>query len=158
GYTLPTFGAGGTYQWNVTYSGDANNNNASDVNDSREQVTVTATPTITSASYVASTGQLTVNGYNFTASAGDYHPTALTLTRPDGTTYTLTGGNIVGTPSATSFVVNLSTADQLAIDGMLNKNGSSSAGGTTYNLAALSSFDAGGAADTTSTVTVSNAL
>ena len=47
-YTTPTgftpggpYGAG-TYQWNATYSGDANNNAASDINDPTEQVTVTA--------------------------------------------------------------------------------------------------------------------
>ena len=42
-YTTPTgFTPGtssGTYQWNATYSGDANNNTASDVNDPAEQVT-----------------------------------------------------------------------------------------------------------------------
>jgi hypothetical protein len=30
----------GTYQWNATYSGDANNNAASDIDDPTEQVTV----------------------------------------------------------------------------------------------------------------------
>src|SRR5436305_900299 len=32
----------GTYQWNATYSGDANNNAASDIDDPTEQVTVNA--------------------------------------------------------------------------------------------------------------------
>ena len=37
----------GTYQWNATYSGDANNNAASDINDPNEQVTVNPdTPTL----------------------------------------------------------------------------------------------------------------
>ena len=30
----------GTYQWDASYSGDANNNSASDINDAAEQVTV----------------------------------------------------------------------------------------------------------------------
>src|SRR5438067_4157181 len=45
-YSTPTgftpsgpYGAG-TYQWNATYSGDANNNAASDIDDPTEQVTV----------------------------------------------------------------------------------------------------------------------
>src|SRR5690242_12466687 len=45
-YSTPTgftpsgpFGAG-TYQWNATYSGDDNNNTASDIDDPTEQVTV----------------------------------------------------------------------------------------------------------------------
>ena len=43
GFTLPTTGTvTGTYQWNATYSGDSNNDPASDVNDVNEQVTVSA--------------------------------------------------------------------------------------------------------------------
>jgi hypothetical protein len=43
GFTLPSSGAvSGTYQWNATYSGDSNNNAASDVNSTDEQVTVSA--------------------------------------------------------------------------------------------------------------------
>ena len=51
GFTLPTSGpVTGTYQWNATYSGDANNNAVSDVNDNAEQVTVSgATPTLTTS-------------------------------------------------------------------------------------------------------------
>ncbi len=41
GYTLPTTGAvSGTYQWDSSYSGDHNNNVATDNNDSNEQVVV----------------------------------------------------------------------------------------------------------------------
>ncbi len=42
GYTLPAVPAG-TYQWNVTYSGDGNNNSASDVSDEAEDVTPVCT-------------------------------------------------------------------------------------------------------------------
>src|SRR5262249_33754891 len=43
GFTLPSTGtATGTYQWDVNYSGDTNNNAASDVNNANEQVTVSA--------------------------------------------------------------------------------------------------------------------
>jgi hypothetical protein len=49
GFTLPATGAvTGTYQWDAAYSGDANNNPASDVNNPRERVMVTkARPAIT---------------------------------------------------------------------------------------------------------------
>ena len=49
GFTLPATGTvTGTYQWNATYSGDTNNNAASDINDVNERVTVSAaSPTIT---------------------------------------------------------------------------------------------------------------
>jgi hypothetical protein len=43
GFTLPTAGTvTGTYQWDATYSGDANNNAASDNNNPNELVTVSA--------------------------------------------------------------------------------------------------------------------
>jgi hypothetical protein len=58
GYTLPAAGTG-TYQWDVTFSGDANNNPASDNNDPTEQVTVNlaslASPTLVSTPSPAST-------------------------------------------------------------------------------------------------------
>ena len=49
GFTLPTFGTvTGTYQWDATYSGDTNNQTASDTNALNEVVTVSAaTPTLT---------------------------------------------------------------------------------------------------------------
>ena len=48
GYTLPTSGTvTGTYLWHATYSGDGNNDVASDVNNSTERVTVSAaSPTL----------------------------------------------------------------------------------------------------------------
>ena len=43
GFTLPTFGTvTGTYQWDATYNGDANNQTASDTNALNELVTVSA--------------------------------------------------------------------------------------------------------------------
>ena len=49
GFTLPTTGtASGTYQWNATYSGDANNNAVADTSNANEQVVVSpANPTVT---------------------------------------------------------------------------------------------------------------
>src|SRR4029077_8614483 len=48
GFTLPTSGTvTGTYQWNATYTGDANNAPASELNDPSERVTVNpASPTV----------------------------------------------------------------------------------------------------------------
>ena len=37
GFTLPTTDAAGTYQWDVAYSGDANNTAITDNNDPAEQ-------------------------------------------------------------------------------------------------------------------------
>jgi hypothetical protein len=47
GFTPSGPNGAGTYQWNATYSGDANNTSASDLNDPNEQVTVNQdTPTL----------------------------------------------------------------------------------------------------------------
>jgi uncharacterized repeat protein (TIGR01451 family) len=45
GFTLPSTGTvTGAYQWNATYSGDGNNNAASEINNAAEQVTVNPAP------------------------------------------------------------------------------------------------------------------
>jgi hypothetical protein len=100
-----------------------------------------AQPAITSASYDATTHVLTVTGLRFLASGGALNDVAvslLTLTG-EGGSYTLTSGDVeIG--SATSFSVTLNAADQLNVEGLLNKNGTSSSGGTTYNLAAADNW------------------
>jgi autotransporter passenger strand-loop-strand repeat protein len=113
-------------------------------------------PVISSATYNAATGALVMTGSNLTTNAADFSTSALTLTGQGGITDTLTGGTVSGN-SATGFTVTLTAADQLAVDGLLNKNGASSAGNTTYNLVATASFDTGGSASSGG-VTVSSAL
>ncbi len=118
-------------------------------------------PTITSATYDASSNALTVTGTNMVATSGatnDVDVSKLTLTGQSGATYTLTSSNVEIT-SATSFTVSLNATDQLNVEGLLNKNGTSSVGGTTYNLAAAADWNPAqsGNADTTGNgVTVSN--
>ncbi len=121
----------------------------------------TVPPTITSATYNASTNSLIVTGANMAATAGalnDINVSKLTLTGQGGATYTLTSSN-VELDSATQFTVTLNAADQINIEGLLNKNGTSSVGGTTYNIAAAANWNPAqsGNADTTGNgVTVSN--
>jgi hypothetical protein len=83
GFTLPNTGTvTGTYQWNATYTGDTNNNAASDVNDVTERVTVSAAhPTLTTtpspAAVTLGTGSVTLKD---TANLGNgFRPTG-TLT------------------------------------------------------------------------------
>jgi uncharacterized repeat protein (TIGR01451 family) len=65
GFTVPTTGAViGTYQWNATYSGDPNNNPASDVNNPTEQVTVSTMADLALAKQVSPTEQMV--GFNVT--------------------------------------------------------------------------------------------
>ncbi len=106
-------------------------------------------PTITSATYNASTGALVVTGTNFTATVGatnDVDASDFTLTGEGGSTYTLTDTADVEISSATSFTLTLSATDRAAANLIVNKNGTSSTGGTTYNLAGAAGFIADSAA------------
>ncbi len=122
-----------------------------------------AVPAITSATYDSSTGNLVVTGTDFEAKSGalnDITVSNLTITGQGGGTYTLTSSDVEIT-SASQFTVSLNSTDRLSIDALLNKNGLSSDGGTTYNLAAADDFvanvTAGNTADLTSNaITVSN--
>ncbi|RVT48145.1 tandem-95 repeat protein [Rheinheimera sediminis] len=119
-------------------------------------------PTITSATYDASTGALVVTGTNFTATGGapnDVIANKLTFTGEGGATYTLTNTTNVEISTATSFTLTLSSTDRAALDLIVNKDGTSSTGATTYNLAGAAGFIAASAAATDTTgnsVTVSN--
>ena len=121
-------------------------------------------PSLTSATYNISSGVLTATGSNFVANSGsnnDIDSSKLTLTGEGFNSYTLTSDDVELT-SDTAFSVTLSAADQLQVAGLLNKNGSISAGGTTYNIAAASGWNPGASsspADTTgNAMTISNVV
>jgi hypothetical protein len=119
--------------------------------------TISASPTVTSATYDASTGVLTVTGTGMT-SGDTIDASKLTLTGQGGSTYTLTSGNVTAA-SATAFSVTLNATDKLSINGLLNQNGTSSVGATTFNLAAAANWDstASASADLTGNgITTSN--
>jgi hypothetical protein len=123
--------------------------------------TYVAGPAITSATYDASTNALVVTGTGMTVTAGaanDIDVAKLTVTGQGGATYTLTSSNVeIG--SATQFTVVLNAADQINVEGLLNKNGTSAVGGTTYNIAAAADWNVAstGNADLTGNgITVSN--
>ncbi|MFZ6659171.1 hypothetical protein, partial [Undibacterium sp. TJN19] len=115
-----------------------------------------AAPSILSSSYDASTGILSVSAVNIVG--GDtIDVSKLALTGQAGS-YTLTTANVTAS-SSTAFAVTLNAADKLAINGILNKNGTSAVDTTTFNLAAAASWDATttSSADLTgNAVTVSN--
>jgi len=135
-------------------------------NESAKTADVNATPippAITSATYNASTGALTVTGTSFPTFAGatnDIVTNKFTITGEGGTTYTLTSPDVEIT-SSTAFTITLNAADKNAVGMMLNKNGTSSTSGTSYNLAAAEDWAAGEnpasvIVDATSPITVSN--
>lgn len=119
-------------------------------------------PTITSATYNASTGALVVTGTNFTATVGatnDVVANKFTFTGEGGSTYALTDTSNVEISSATSLTLTLSATDRAAVNLIVNKNGTSSTGATTYNIAGTAGFiaDSAATADLTGNgITVSN--
>jgi hypothetical protein len=90
GYTLPNTGtATGTYQWNVSYSGDTNNTAVSDNNDANGQVTVTkgaTQTTLVSSSNPALVGQPLTFTATVTPSGGGPTPTGTVTFKDGGTT------------------------------------------------------------------------
>ncbi|PXX36795.1 DUF4347 domain-containing protein, partial [Undibacterium pigrum] len=121
-----------------------------DISDATNALTVSnvPTPTITSATYDSSTGTLVVTGTGFlqlTGANNDIVANKFTLTGEGGSTYTLTDtSNVdIATTSNTQFTLVLSATDKSGVNQIINKNGASSTGGTTYNLAAAENWTAG---------------
>jgi hypothetical protein len=103
-------------------------------------------PLITSATYDVSTGNLVVTGAGFlslSGAANDIVANKFTLKGQGGSSYTLSNTPNVEISSSTSFTLVLSTTDKNQVVSVLNKNGTSSLDGTTYNLAAAEDWDAG---------------
>ena len=66
-----------------------------------------------------------------------------TLTGEGGATYTLTDTGNGEITSGTAFTLTLSATDKAGVNLLVNKNGTSSTGGTTYNVAAAEDWNAG---------------
>ena len=116
-----------------------------------------AAEVISNTTYDASTGNLVLTGMNFNTSS-TIDVTKLTITGQGGSTATLTSATINPTPaSATSATVTIAGVDKIAVDLVLNKNGTSSVDSTTYNVTAASSWQTGTVAVSTIGLTVSNA-
>ncbi|MBF0148268.1 MAG: DUF4347 domain-containing protein, partial [Magnetococcales bacterium] len=113
-------------------------------------------PSLTSATYDASSNQLVVTGVDLTT-GNAIDETKLTLTGQGGATHTLTETGAITAASTTSFTITLNATDQINVEGLLNKAGTSSVGGTTYDLAGAADWHGTGNADLTgNAVTVSN--
>ncbi|SER79006.1 DUF4347 domain-containing protein, partial [Giesbergeria anulus] len=106
---------------------------------------------ITSATYDASTGVLTITGTDLT-NGGSVDESKLTLTGEGGATYTLTETGAISASSATSISITLNATDQAAIHQILNKAGTASTGGTAFNIAAAADWHGTGNADLTGNV------
>ena len=121
-------------------------------------------PSITSAAYNAGAGVLTVTGTGLLAISGatnDIIANKFTMLGDGGVSYTLTDTPNGEVTSPTSFTLTLSMTDKAGVYHLFNKNGTASAGGTTYNLAVAEDWNAGAdaaisIADLSNAVTVSN--
>ena len=130
---------GQTFNVAAAANWDSNLSNGVDLTSNPITVSNVQLPTITSASYNAATHVLTVTGANLVGVIGannDITVAKLGLTGEGGATRLLTTSGNVEVNSATAFSVTLSGADIAAVEALLNKNGSISAGGTTYALSA----------------------
>jgi hypothetical protein len=107
--------------------------------------TIPTSPTLTSASYDATSRILTVSGTEFPSYAGssnDIDVSKLTITGEGGTVYTLTSTS-VEIISGTSFSATLNATDLVGVNQIANKSGTTSTGGTAYNLAAATGWAPG---------------
>ena len=142
---------------NETFQLDASANGLTSVT-SADVVSHIPPVSISSATYDAATGILAVSAANLTA--GDtIVASRLTLTGEGGATYTLTSADVTAA-SATTFAVTLNAADRAALGLIVNRNGSSSTGGTAFSLAAADDWDsnvsAGDSSDSGNALTVAN--
>ena len=119
-------------------------------------------PAITSATYNAATGVLVVTCTNLEANGGsDIDASDLTFTGEGSDTHALTDTADVNIDSGTQFTVTLSATDKAEVNQILNKDGATSTGGATYNLAAADDWNTavteGDTSDTTGNgITVSS--
>ncbi|PXX37927.1 beta strand repeat-containing protein, partial [Undibacterium pigrum] len=152
-----------TFNLAAAASWDATTTSSADLTGNAVTVSNVAAPMITSATYDVTTHILTVTGTGLVSTLGatnDITVTALTIKGEGAATRTLSTTGNVEVTSATSFAVTLAGADQAAVEALFNKNGTTSTGGTTYNLAAADDWDSvitgGNIAVTTAPITVSN--
>ena len=125
---------------------------------------IAGSPTISSAAYNVSTGDLVVTATNLVANAGsanDIVVSKFTITGKGGHTYTLTDAADVEITSATQFTLNLNSTDRTEVEKLLNKNGTLAQDGTAYNIAVATgwctAFSAAPADVTANPIVVSNA-
>ena len=131
-----SYNLAGAANWNSTQSAPADNTG--------NGITVSSTqkPEISSVTYNATTGVLTVTGTNLVHQPGannDIDLSKLTITGQGDGTAALTGA--VEITSATSFSVTLTGTEKANLDALLNKNGTSSLGGTVYKITSVDDWN-----------------
>ena len=131
--------SGAAFNLSAALNWDASRPSGQDLAGNPVTVSNVQAPSITGATYDATTHVLTVTGSNLVATLGaanDITVAKLALRGEGGVSHTLaTTGNVEVT-SATAFSVTLAGADVAAIAALFNRNGTASSGGATYQLTA----------------------
>ncbi|WP_049762913.1 Ig-like domain-containing protein [Shewanella denitrificans] len=154
-----TYNLAAADDWNSEITGG-------NIADASNAITVSnvSLPSISSATYDASTGVLVVTGSGLVSKTGgtnDIDISKFTLSG-DASSYSLTSSSVEIT-NGSSFSVPLNSTDKNELISRLNKNGTSSNGAVTYNIAAADDWNTGAdpalnIADLTGNgITVSNA-
>ncbi|GAB3508573.1 hypothetical protein GCM10027442_15000 [Emticicia fontis] len=134
-----TYNLAAADDWLAATSGSA------DLTSNAVTVSNVSLPTITSASYDATTGVLVVSGTGFLVADGlnnDINVSKLKIRGEGNSTYTLTSASVDLT-NGTTFTVILNNTDITGLSVILNKAGTASADNTTYNLEATDDWNAG---------------
>ena len=104
---------------------------------SKQALTIQAMPTLSSASYNAATGILQLNGSNLSTNINVYNLTDFSIKGDAKTSYSLTAASVIADLNSSSSVfIQCSAADQFALAGLLNQNGSQASDNATYALTA----------------------
>ncbi len=138
GGTTFNLAAGDEWDSNVTVGNTADATNALSAAN-------VAAPSITNATFNASTGVLNVTGTGFLSRVGlsnDIDVSKLTFVGEGGAIHTLTSPGVDIT-SGTSFTLVLNVADRAAVNQIANKIGANSTSGAAYNLAAAEDWATG---------------
>ncbi|MFZ6876296.1 beta strand repeat-containing protein [Undibacterium sp. Di27W] len=101
-------------------------------------------PTISSATYNASSHVLSVSGASLVKTAGannDITVSKLSVIGEGGVSRTLAATGNVEITDENHFSITLADADTIALNTLLNKNGNTSLGGVSYNLVASDDWD-----------------
>jgi len=118
-----------------------------------------APATISSVSYNAGSGTLSLTGNQFSIGVANGVFTVTDFSLSAGSSsYTLTSGSLISSQAVNSVLITLSAADQQAVAALFNQNGSLAYNGGHYSLSAAAGWDTGAAAISGQALNVSNAI
>lgn len=124
-------------------------------------------PTISTATYNAQNGQLILQGSNFTLSASNYAFNKINLFGDSSNAgllgvainYTLSkNSTLVGNPNPNQIIIQLTSADQIAVNALFDANGNNGLNNNPYQLLALSGWDSNANVSSPLGVIVQNAI